>query len=304
MALTKNKTVIIVVGPTASGKTSLAIELARYFKTEIISADSRQCFVELNIGVARPSADELKTVPHHFVATHSVHDNVNAGTFELYALEKAGEIFEKHDVVIVTGGTGLYIRSFSEGLDEIPSVPPHIRKNIVSNYEKNGLKWLQKEIQDKDLAFYQSGEIQNPQRMMRALEVAQATGKSILEFRKGRREDRQFNIIKIGLELHKEELNRNINVRVEKMIANGLVAEVENLLPYRHLNALQTVGYAEIFDFLDGKTSLSEAVELIKKNTRHYAKRQMTWFKKDKEIEWFGPNEIEKMKGHLSNALH
>jgi len=304
MGSAKNKTVIIVVGPTASGKTPVAIALARHFNTEIISADSRQCFSELRIGVARPSDEELKIVRHHFIATHSIHDNVTAGTFERYALEKTEAIFETHDVAIMTGGTGLYIKSFAEGLDEIPAVPSEIRKTIISNYEKHGLKWLQEEVREKDLAFYQSGEIQNPQRMMRALEVAEATGRSILEFRKRKKEHRQFNIIKTGLELSRQELYRNINARVDKMIAAGLVTETRSLLPYRHLNALQTVGYAEIFEFLDGKISLDEAVELIKKNTRHYAKRQITWFKRDKDIHWFAPDELEKMKGHLLNALH
>jgi tRNA dimethylallyltransferase len=305
MTLAKNKTVIIIVGPTASGKTSVAIRMAEHFQTEIISADSRQCFRELNIGVARPSEKELQTVKHHFIASHpiaigSVHDNVNAGTFEQYALQKTNELFKTHDVVIMTGGTGLYIKAFSEGLDEIPDVPDEIRASIISTYKEKGLEWLQKEIQEKDMAFYKSGDNQNPQRLMRALEVAEFTGKSILEFRKGKKEKRNFNIIKIGLELSKEELHRNINARVNKMIEAGLIDEVKSLKPYKHLNALQTVGYLEIFDYLDGKITLQEATELIKKNTRQYAKRQMTWFKKDKEIRWYSPTDIEKIKEHLS----
>ncbi len=300
----KNKTVVIVVGPTAAGKTSAAIELAKRFQTEIISADSRQCFKELNIGVARPSEKELQTVKHHFIASHSIHDNVNAGTFEQYALQKVNDLFQTHDFIIMTGGTGLYIKAFYEGMDEIPDVPDEIHGTIISRYNEEGLEWLQKEVQQKDLEFYKSGEIQNPQRLMRALEVAEATGKSILEFRKGRKEKRDFNIIRIGLELPREELHRNINIRVDKMIQAGLVEEVKELLAYKNLNALQTVGYSEIFAYLDRKISLEEAIELIKKNTRQYAKRQMTWFKKDKEIKWFAPNEIEKMKEHLNDALH
>ncbi len=300
----KNKTVVIVVGPTAAGKTSAAIELAKRFQTEIISGDSRQCFKELNIGVARPSEKELQTVKHHFIASHSIHDNVNAGTFEQYALQKVNDLFQTHDFIIMTGGTGLYIKAFYEGMDEIPDVPDEIHGTIISRYNEEGLEWLQKEVQQKDLEFYKSGEIQNPQRLMRALEVAEATGKSILEFRKGRKEKRDFNIIRIGLELPREELHRNINTRVDKMIQAGLVEEVKQLLANKNLNALQTVGYSEIFAYLDGKISLEEAIELIKKNTRQYAKRQMTWFKKDKEIKWFAPNEIEKMKEHLNDALH
>jgi tRNA dimethylallyltransferase len=293
MALAKNKTVIIVAGPTASGKTSVAIELAKKFETEIISADSRQCFKELNIGVARPSEMELQTARHHFIASHSIHDPVNAGSFEQYALKKVNEIFQMHDVTIMVGGTGLYIKAFCEGMDEIPDVPAEIRRSIMMNYEKNGLEWLQRETQRKDPAFYERGEIQNPQRLMRALEVAESTGQSILKFRKGKKEERDFNILKIGLELPKEELQRNINTRTDKMIEAGLVEEVKRLVPYKHLNALQTVGYAEIFDYLDGKTLLKDAIELIKTNTRQYAKRQMTWFKKDKEINWIDARAID-----------
>jgi len=299
----KDKTVIIIVGPTASGKTSVAIELARHFKTEIISADSRQCFKELNIGVARPAERELQTTRHHFIASHSIHDNINAGTFEQYALGKTNELFTAYDAVIMTGGTGLYIKAFCEGMDAIPNVPGEIRRSIISKYAEEGLEWLQKEIQQKDAAFYKSGEIKNPHRLMRALEVVETTGKSILEFREGRKDGRSFNIIKIGLELPKEELHRNISMRVDKMIEDGLIEEAKQLVAYKSLNALQTVGYSEIFDYLDGKIRFEEAVELIKKNTRQYAKRQMTWFKRDNEIIWFAPDEIEKIKGHLSDAL-
>jgi tRNA dimethylallyltransferase len=286
MALAKNKTVFIVCGPTSAGKTPVAIELAKKFETEIISADSRQCFKELNIGVARPSEMELQTVKHYFIASHSIHDPVNAGSFEQYALKKVNEIFRTHNVAIMVGGTGLYIKAFCEGMDEMPDVPAEIRRSIILNYEKNGLEWLQRETQKKDPAFYKEGEIQNPRRLMRALEVAEVTGRSILDFRREKKEERDFNIMKIGLELPKEELHRNINTRVDKMIEAGLVEEVKKLLPYKHLNALQTVGYAEIFDYLDGKTSLKDAIELMKTNTRQYAKRQMTWFKKDKDINW------------------
>jgi tRNA dimethylallyltransferase len=293
MALAKNKTVVIVCGPTAAGKTPVAIELAKKFETEIISADSRQCFKELKIGVARPSEKELQTVKHYFIASHSINETVNAGSFEQYALQKVNEIFRMHNVAIIVGGTGLYVKAFCEGMDEMPVVPAEVRRLIMMSYEKKGLEWLQRETQKKDPAFYKTGEIQNPQRLMRALEVAEATGQSILEFRKGKRVRRDFNIVKMGLELPKEELHRNISSRVDRMIEAGLVEEVETLLPYKHLNALQTVGYTEIFDYLDGKTSLQDAVELIKTNTRQYAKRQMTWFKKDKDITWIDARSID-----------
>jgi tRNA dimethylallyltransferase len=292
----KNKTVLIIVGPTAVGKTAVSIELAKNFETEIISADSRQCFKELNIGVARPTDLELKSVKHHFIASHSIHDFVNAGTFEEYALQKTKEIFQTHDVVFMAGGTGLYVKAFAEGMDEIPTVPDEIRKGIITDYEEKGLGWLQEKVKQKDPEFFSVGETGNPHRLMRALEVVESTGKSILEFRKGKKEKRDFNMIKIGLELPKEELHRNIDTRIDKMIDAGLVEEVKHLWPYRNLNALQTVGYSEIFSYLDGKINLNDAVELIKRNTRQYAKRQMTWFKKDKEISWFSPGAITEIK--------
>lgn len=298
MSFPTNKTVVIIAGPTAVGKTSVAIFLAKHFHTEIISADSRQCYKELNIGVARPSEDELKEIPHHFIASHpiaigSITEEINAAYFEQYALKKINDLFERHDVVIMVGGTGLYIKAFCEGLDEIPPIDESIRRNIIDNYEEKGLEWLQEEVKKKDTEFYAIGEIQNPQRLMRALEVFESTGQSIISFRKNKKIKRGFNIVKIGLELPKEELHKNINARVEKMIAEGLIDEVKSLKKFHHLNALQTVGYSEIFEHLDGKGSLENAIEEIKKNTRHYAKRQMTWFKKDKEIKWFSPTQFD-----------
>ena len=282
----KDKTVIIICGPTAVGKTAVAISIARQFQTQIISADSRQCFKELKIGVARPSDEELKEVLHHFIASYSITENINAAFFEKYALQKVNELFKDHDMVILVGGTGLYIKAFCEGLDEIPAIDDTIRKKIIEDHKMHGLAWLQEEVKNKDPAFYRSGEIQNPQRMMRALEVIESTGHSILSFRSNKKAKRDFRIIKIGLELPKEELHANINLRVDKMINEGLVEEVRSLNGYRDVNALQTVGYSEIFEHLDGKISLETAIEEIKKNTRQYAKRQMTWFKKDKEIKW------------------
>lgn len=291
----KDKTVIIICGPTAVGKTAAAIALAKHFNTEIISADSRQCFKELNIGVARPSEKELKEVRHHFIASYSINEEITAAGFEKFALQKADEIFTTHDVVVMVGGTGLYIKAFCEGLDEIPAIDFTVRERIIREYKENGLNWLQEEVKKKDPEFFTSGEFKNPHRLMRALEVAESTGKSILEFRKGKKAERNFRVIKIGLELPKEELHRNINSRVEAMIEKGLVQEVKSLLDFKQLNALQTVGYKEIFDHLTGNISLIQAAEDIKKNTRHYAKRQMTWFRKDKEIKWFSPLDKKEM---------
>lgn len=286
----KNKTVIVIAGPTAVGKTSVAIDVAKYFHTEIISADSRQCFKELNIGVARPSEQELKQVKHYFIASHSIHEKITAASFENYALKKADEIFQHRDIAVMVGGTGLYIKAFCEGLDKIPEVAEIIRNEISTQYREKGLEWLQGEVQKIDPEFYKVGEIKNPQRLMRALEVFKATGKSVLDFRKGNKAKRNFDVIKIALELPKEQLHINIETRVDKMIGQGLVDEVRSLIPCQHLNALQTVGYKELFDHFNGETDLNSAVELIKRNTKQYAKRQMTWFKKDKEYIWTLPS--------------
>jgi tRNA dimethylallyltransferase len=289
---TPSKTVIIIAGPTAVGKTAVAITLAKQLQTEIISADSRQCYADLNIGVARPSADELASVKHHFIASHSIQQEVTAALFEEYALKKLSELFIKHEVVVMVGGTGLYIKAFCEGLDIIPPVDAAIREAIIKEYENGGIGWLQKEIAQKDPTFYASGEIQNPQRMMRALEVVESTGQSVLSFRKGVKAQRDFNIIKAGITVPKEILHRQIHTRVDAMMTACLLEEVKSLLPYRHLNALQTVGYAELFDYLDSKVSLQKAVEDIKAHTRQYAKRQLTWFKRDEDIKWFGAGEV------------
>jgi tRNA dimethylallyltransferase len=287
-----NKTCIIISGPTAVGKTSVAIQVARHFGTEIISADSRQCFKELNIGVAKPSAEELAAVKHHFINSHSIHEEINAAGFERYALQAAQSIFQHHDIAIMTGGTGLYIKAFCEGIDEIPPVLPGIREKIMAALEHSGLAWLQQQVKEQDPLYYATGEIQNPQRLMRALEVVQSTGKSIRHFQQGKKIERNFRIIKTTLELPKEELHRNINHRVDDMMAQGLLQEVTTLMPWRGLNALQTVGYTELFDYLHGKSTLEQAVESIKKNTRQYAKRQMTWFRRDKDIAWFSPQDV------------
>lgn len=299
----KTNTVIIITGPTASGKTSLSLQLAKQFHTSIISADSRQCYKELNIGVAKPTQEELASVPHYFINSHSITEDVNAVTYERYALSVAHEIFQHENVAVMVGGTGLYIKAFCEGLDDMPAIPTAIRKKIIEEYETYGLAFLQNELQQKDPDFWLKAEQENPQRLMRALEVLRATGKSITEFQKNKTAKRDFNIIKIGLELSREELYRNINQRVDLMMQAGLLNEVETLLPYKNYNALQTVGYKELFDYLDGKINLDDAVEEIKKNTRHYAKRQMTWFKKDKEINWFKATGYTEIKEFLYNQL-
>ncbi len=285
-----NKTCIIIAGPTAVGKTSLAIQLAQQLGTQIISADSRQCFKELNIGVAKPSQEQLQQVKHYFINSHSVNDEVNAVVFEQYALQKVNEIFAQHDTAVMVGGTGLYIKAFCNGIDAVPAVDIAIREKIIAGYELLGLEWLQTEVQKNDAAYFTKGEIKNPQRLMRALEVKLSSGQSILDFQTQQKKQRNFNIIKLGLELPKEELYKNINSRVDEMIVQGLTKEVEDLYQYKKLNSLQTVGYKELFDYADGALPLEKAIEQIKLNTRHYAKRQMTWFKKDVEMKWVSPH--------------
>lgn len=284
-----NPTCIVIVGPTAVGKTAIAIEVAQHFHTKIISADSRQCFKELNIGVAKPSPSELNLVEHYFINSHSIKDEVNAALFEQYALEKANDIFRQNNVAVMVGGTGLYVKAFCQGIDELPVIDHAIRQSIIAGYDAEGLEWLQKQVEKNDPVYYSKGEIKNPQRLMRALEVKLSTGRSIMLFQTQQKKKRDFNIIIIGLQLPKEQLHEKINRRVDAMMRAGLVEEVKQLLPYQKLNALQTVGYREIFAHLDGSISLPDAAEMIKLNTRQYAKRQMTWFRKDKEVVWCEP---------------
>ena len=288
------KTVIIIAGPTAVGKTALAIELALYYNTVIISADSRQCYKELGIGVAKPSEAELQAVKHYFINSHSIEDSLSAADFENYALSQLQQLFLTKEVVVMVGGTGLYMKAFVEGLDQIPAVSDAVKEKLSTAFEKGGMPWLQAQVGEEDPAFFETGEIQNPQRMLRALEVKWTTGKSIQAFRTHQKKERPFRIIQFGLELPRAVLYKQINQRVLQMVADGLVEEARKLIPFRSLNALQTVGYRELFDYFDGITSLDRAIELIQQNTRHYAKRQMTWFKKDPNIQWVDVGKREK----------
>ncbi|TWI85479.1 tRNA dimethylallyltransferase [Lacibacter cauensis] len=303
-----HKTVILIAGPTAVGKTALAIELAQHFNSSIISADSRQCYKEITIGVAKPSVDELQAVKHYFINSHSIAEEVTAASYEQYALKAADELFASNDMAVMVGGTGLYIKAFCEGMDHIPDVPDALRTQLQQNYQQKGMAWLQQELQLHDPLFAEQGEMHNPQRMLRALEVVMASGKSIITFRKGAKQQRPFNVIKIGLELPREELYARINLRVDLMMKEGLLEEAKAVYPQRNLNALQTVGYRELFDYFDGKISLEQAIEKIKQNSRHYAKRQLTWFKRDAAMKWFHPADktaiiayIDLIKKELSN---
>ena len=299
----QKKTCIVIAGPTAVGKTSVAIALAQHFSTAIISADSRQCYKELDIGVARPSPEQLQLVKHYFINSHSITDEVNAGMFEQYALKAVDEIFAERDVAIMVGGTGLYIRAFCGGMDAIPPIDAMVRQNISKSYQAKGIHWLQQELSRKDPSWYAVGEIQNPQRMMRALEVVEATGRSIRSFQQASVQPRNFNIIKIGLNIPRADLYTNINQRVDAMVAQGLEAEVRGLLQWRNLNALQTVGYSELFACFDGLLDLPAAIDQIKQHTRHYAKRQLTWFLKDQAFQWFSPVDYSQLIKYLRNLV-
>lgn len=297
------KTCFVITGPTAVGKTALAIQLAQHYHTDIISADSRQCFTEMSIGVAKPSPEELQLVKHYFINSHSIQQEVNAAVFEQYALQAVSTIFLRSSVAVMVGGTGLYIRAFCEGLDDMPSIDPAIREAIVVQYGQFGLAWLQQQVAEQDPLYFSSGETENPQRLIRALEVKQATGHSIRVFQQGKKATRDFEIVKIGLQMPREQLHERINGRVQQMLEQGLLEEVKQLLPWQQLNALQTVGYSELFNYFEDKWSLEEAVEAIKKNTRQYAKRQMTWFRRDPAITWFGPEEAAAIISHANKYV-
>ena len=281
-----NKTLLVIVGPTAVGKTDLAIELAKYFKTEIISADSRQFYKEMSIGTAKPTAEELAAVKHYFINSHSITESFTAGDYEKQALLLIENLFKAHDIVILAGGSGLFIKAVCEGFDELPPADELLRSKLNNEFSKNGIAFLQEKLKIADPDYYELVDLNNPQRIIRALEVIESTGKPFSTFHKTLAKERPFNIIKIGLNLPRAILYTRINNRVDIMLKDGLLDEVRALLPHRGLNALNSVGYNELFDFLDEKTDLATAIDLIKQNTRRFAKRQLTWFRKDKSIKW------------------
>jgi tRNA dimethylallyltransferase len=287
-----DKKLIAIVGPTAVGKTAVAIELAERLKTEIISADSRQIFKEMEIGTAKPSAEELARVKHHFINIKSIEEQYDAGQYGREALELVNQLFVKFDRLILCGGSGLYVKALLEGFDEMPEIAEGVREKIIQEYNFNGLEWLQKEVEKVDPEYFSEVDVKNPQRLMRALELYRASGKPLSVLRKKQKKELPFEVIKIGLELPREELYQRIDGRMDAMIAQGLFEEASRLHNRKELNALQTVGYKEIFGFMDGEYDREEAVRLLKRNSRHYAKRQLTWFKKDRGIEWCRAGEV------------
>jgi tRNA dimethylallyltransferase len=299
----KQHTLVVIVGATAIGKTNMAIQLAKHWDTEIISADSRQFFKEISIGTAKPSDEELATVPHHFIASHSIDDDINAGQFEVEALACLEKLFKRHNIVIAVGGSGLYIDALCKGLDDLPKASEEIRQEVITLYEQEGITYLQTEVSRLDPEYYTTVDIHNPQRLMRALEVCLATGKPFSSFRTQQHKERPFNIIKIGLNLPREELYNRINYRVDIMMTQGLLEEVKSMIPYRHHYALNTVGYTELFDYFDSKHDLKTALDLIKQNTRRFAKRQITWFGRDKDMPWFHPEETNSLIEYIEDLL-
>lgn len=297
------KTLIVIAGPTAVGKTAAAIEIAQHFGTEIISADSRQCYREMTIGTAKPDETELAAVHHYFINSHSVSEELNAGDYEKLALGYCDKIFEKHNIAVVCSGTGLYIKALCEGIDDMPATDRNIEHSLQQQFDEFGIDWLQKIMEQEDPLFYASAEQQNPARLIRALAFIRSTGQSIAHYRSGLKKERPFNIIKIGLELPREILYERINLRVDQMMEQGLWQEAVDLYPLKNLKNLQTVGYTEIFQCLDGAITQEKSIELIKQHSRNYAKRQLTWFRKDKSFEWFNAKETDSILKHIQAKL-
>lgn len=293
------KKLIVIAGPTSVGKTKFAIELANSLSCPIVSADSRQVYKELNIGVARPSPAELSQATHYFIASHSIHQALNAGQYEKEVIPLLDEIFTTHKVAILCGGTGLYIKAVCEGLDNLPKSDPQLRQELHALFEEKGIEALQEKLKTLDPAYYKQAEIHNPQRIIRAIEIATSTGKSNLEVKNLKQTKRNFTTYNFCLDMDREELYNRINNKVETMLKDGFEQEAKSLHPFAHLEPLKTVGYREFFDYFEGKISRDRCIELIKQNTRRYAKRQVTWFKNQGGFEFVKPNEIEKVLGRI-----
>ncbi|GAB4051637.1 tRNA (adenosine(37)-N6)-dimethylallyltransferase MiaA [Spirosoma litoris] len=293
------KTLLVIAGPTAVGKTALCVQLAKTLQTDVVSADSRQLYRELSIGTAKPTLEEMDGVRHHFVNSHSIVDPVNAGRYERECLALLNELFQGTDVVILSGGTGLYINAVCFGLDDIPSVEPVLREHLFNRLQQEGLAVLQEELRELDPVYAQTADLQNPIRVTRALEVCLTTGQPYSSFRRQQPTERPFRSVLIALERPREELYTRIDARMDAMLAAGLLDEVASLVPYRHLPALQTVGYQEVFPYLDGQYDYEEMVRLLKRNSRRYAKRQLTWFRNQGNYQWVSPSDKERILSYV-----
>lgn len=296
-----SKNLIVIVGPTAVGKTAMSIAIAKAFECPVVSADSRQFFKEMNIGTAKPAEAEIEGVTHYFINSHSITDDFNVGKYETEVISLLEKLFQTNEKVILVGGSGLYIDAVCKGFDELPEADQEIRIKINLLLTTDGIEGLQKLLKELDINYYNKVDLQNPQRLSRALEVCLTTGKPYSELRKGKIKKRNFNIIKVGINTSRELLYDRINTRVDEMMKNGLLNEVKSLQDFKHLNALQTVGYKELFDHLENNLDLNSAIELIKQNTRRFAKRQLTWFHRDEEIKWFEPNQAEEILMYINS---
>lgn len=295
-----NKNLIVIFGPTGVGKTDLSIDIAKYYNAEIFSSDSRQIYKELNIGVAKPSQSQLNEVIHHFINHISISEHYSISKYEAEVLEKLDDYFKNADNAILCGGSGLYIDAICNGVDEMPDHDEEIRNEVINFYETHGLEAIRFELKKIDPEYYNSVDLKNPQRIMRALEMYKITGKPFSEFRTKKIVNRNFNIIKIGIDLDRDILYNRINIRVDDMVNIGLVEEARNLYKYKNLVALKTIGYRELFSYFEGESTLDSAIELIKRNTRHYARRQLTWFRRYKDACWFSPIDKEKIIKHIN----
>ncbi len=295
---------IVIAGPTASGKTQIALQVAKFFSTEILSADSRQFYREMNIGIAKPSHNELKQIPHHFINNLSVSENYNAGRFEKEALKVLNRLFKHHEIAVLAGGSGLYLHAVIHGFDHLPPRDDQVRASIHQDVEKHGKEFLLNELAVKDPEFFKIIDQENMRRLFRAIEVIRMTGKPYSSLRNKKPEARPFRSIRIALDPGRSELYKNINLRVDDMIEQGLEQEVKELIKFRNLPALDTVGYREFFDYFDQKISKDEAINLIKRNTRRYAKRQYTWFRKDKDFTWFHPDQWEEIIAFIQQNIN
>lgn len=297
----KRGTLVVVVGPTGSGKSALAVKLATHLNAPIISTDSRQVFRGMPIGTAQPTADEQAAAKHYFIADREVEDDFNCGKYELEALALLDELFAESEYVVAVGGSGLYVQALCEGMDDLPDADPALRESLKQRLESEGLDSLVAELRRLDAKYAEEVDVCNPARVMRALEVCLATGRPYSEQRKGAVAERPFHIIKIGTDMPRDVLYDRINRRVDMMVEEGLEAEARSMYPKRHLNALQTVGYRELFEYFDGNCTFEEAVELVKRNSRRYAKRQLTWFRRDENTAWFHPNDLEAILEYISS---
>lgn len=297
------KKLIVIVGPTAIGKTSAAISIAKHFETEIISSDSRQFFKEMRIGTAVPSQEELAAVPHHFVQHISIHHPYSVGDFEKEAIAFIHDFFKRKNILVMAGGSGLYEKAVTKGLDKFPEIPQAVREELNKEWQEKGLTYLQQELKERDNDYFSVADIENPHRIIRALEVIRHTKKPFSFYLNQEKDKRDFEVIKIGLQLPRAQIYERINLRVEQMMEQGLLKEVVELEPYRDVNALNTVGYKEIFAYLDNKHSLEEAVAEIQKNTRRFAKRQLTWYRKDQSITWFSPLDKDVIIKYLEGEI-